>query len=106
MNDNAERTLTRLFAEADIMVAGSEPFVAALSGRLARRRRAAVLLRVAGSLGAIAVAAGAPFVADPATSIALLPILMAEPLEAALLSPAGWVAGLLLSGLFVWRGSA
>ena len=106
MNNNAERTLTRLFAEADITVAGSEPFVAAVSRRIALRRRAGTLMRIAGSLGAIAVAAGAPLVAGPATSIALLPGLLAEPLEAALLSPAGWVAGLLLSGLFVWRGSA
>ncbi len=106
MTDETEQTLVHLFAEANPAEPTDEPFVAAISGRIARRRRAAALLRVAGSLAGVAAAASAPFVAGPATSIALLPNLMAEPMEALLLSPAGWVAGLLLSVLFVWRGSA
>ena len=107
VSDDTERTLASLFAEAHPAKRAAEPFVAAVSGRIARRRRAGILLRIAGSLGMVAGAAAvSPFLTEAATSIALVPVLVAEPLEAVLLSPAGWIAALLLSGLTVLRGSA
>ena len=107
MSDETERTLARLFAEAQPALDAAEPFVAAVSGRIARRRRAGILLRIAGSLGMVAGAVTvSPFLTEAATSVALVPVLVAEPLEAVLLSPAGWVAALLLSGLTFLRGSA
>ena len=105
MSDDTERALARMFVEALPAERADEPFVARVSSRIARRRRAGILLRTTGSLGAIAAAtAVSPFITEAASSIALLPILMAEPLETVLLAPAGWVVALLLSGFFVVRG--
>ena len=107
VTDDTGRTVARLFTEAHPPERADEPFVAAVSGRLARRRRAGILLRVAGSLTVVAGAAAVgPFLTEAATSIALLPVLLAEPLTAVLVSPAGWIAALLLAGFTVLRGSA
>ena len=106
-SDNTERTLASLFAEAHPVKRAGEPFVAAVSGRIARRRRVGALLRTAGLLGVVAGAAAvSPFLTEAANSVALVPVLVAEPLEAALQFPAGWIAALLLAGFTLLRGSA
>lgn len=107
VSDDTERTLARVFAEAYPVTRADEPFVAAVSSRTARRRRASTLLRFGVWLGVVVGAAAvSPFLTEAAISVALLPALLAKPLEAVLLSPAGWVAALLVMGLSLLRGSA
>jgi hypothetical protein len=96
MNDDVDATLRMLFAEAPYS-ASDEQFVAAVSNRIARRRKFRIVIRAAAAVVTLGLTVViAPSLAAATTYIAEAPILVIERLQQFLASPSGWIAWVLV----------